>query len=60
MMWPGEEERARERMSEGGKVGQLATPSDAGKTCDRVAARLGVKPRSLVKTIAIIEARKEL
>ena len=52
MMWPGEEERARERMSEGGKVGQLATPSDAGKTRDKVAARLGVKPRSLVKAVA--------
>jgi N6-adenosine-specific RNA methylase IME4/ParB-like chromosome segregation protein Spo0J len=54
-----ERELARQRMSEGGKVGKLSTPSDAGKTRDRIAAPLGVSGRTLERAQAVVEAAQE-
>jgi hypothetical protein len=42
---PLEKLAAKERMSEGGKVGKISTPSEAGKTRDKVGAFAGVTGR---------------
>ena len=54
-----ERELAKQRMSEGGKVGKLSTPSDAGKTRDKIAAPLGVSGRTLEKARADREQRRD-
>ena len=60
MMWPREEERARARQRDGGRAGGRASgklpEALKGETRERVATRLGIKPRSLVKAVAIVEA----
>ena len=56
MMWQGEEARARERQEEGGRAGGQAVgnlpEAYTGRARDKVAARLCVKPRSVVKAVA--------
>jgi ParB/RepB/Spo0J family partition protein len=49
-----ERQLAKQRMSEGGKVGKLSTPS--GKTRDKVAAPLGVSGKTLDKARAVVAA----
>jgi ParB-like chromosome segregation protein Spo0J len=51
---PIEREAARQRMSEGGKVGKISTPS--GKTRDKVGAFAGVSGRTVEKIAAIVTA----
>jgi ParB-like chromosome segregation protein Spo0J len=53
---PIEEAAAKERMSEGGKVGKLSTPSGAGKTRDKVGAFAGVSGRTVEKIGKVMEA----
>jgi hypothetical protein len=53
-----ERELARHRMGEGGKVGKLSTPSDAGKTRDKVAAPLGISGKTLQRAQAVVAAAK--
>jgi hypothetical protein len=43
-------------MSEGGKVGKLSTPSDAGKSRDKIAAQLGISGRTYEKQRAVVAA----
>ncbi len=53
---PIEAAAAKERMSEGGKVGKLSTPSDAGKTRDKIGAFAGVSGRTVEKIAKVVEA----
>ena len=53
---PAEEEAARKRMSEAARVGKVSTPSDAGKTRDKVGKYVGKSGRTLEKQVAIVEA----
>ena len=53
---PIEEAAAKERMSEGGKVGKLSTPSGAGKTRDKVGAFAGVSGKTVEKIAKVVEA----
>jgi autotransporter adhesin len=47
---------AKERMSQGGKVGKIALPSDAGRVRDKVAAVTGVSGRTYEKAKQVVEA----
>jgi N6-adenosine-specific RNA methylase IME4/ParB-like chromosome segregation protein Spo0J len=53
---PIEKAAARERMSEGGKVGKLSLPSNAGKTVDRIGAFAGISGRTVEKIAAVVAA----
>ena len=53
---PIEKAAAKTRMSEGGKVGKLSTPSLAGKTRDKIGAFAGVSGRSVEHIREIVEA----
>jgi ParB/RepB/Spo0J family partition protein len=53
---PLERAAAKERMSEGGKVGKISTPS--GRARDKVAAVIGVSGRTMEKRKAIVEAAR--
>jgi N6-adenosine-specific RNA methylase IME4 len=51
-----ERERAKARMSEGARCGNLATPSEAGRSRDKAAAFAGVSGRHYDKIAAIVAA----
>jgi N6-adenosine-specific RNA methylase IME4 len=53
---PIERAAAKRRMSEGGKVGQISTPSAAGRTRDKIAGFAGVSGRTVAKIAAVCEA----
>jgi ParB-like chromosome segregation protein Spo0J len=53
---PIEEAAAKERMSQGGKVGKISTPSDAGKTRDKIGAFVGISGRTVEKIAAVVDA----
>jgi N6-adenosine-specific RNA methylase IME4/ParB-like chromosome segregation protein Spo0J len=53
---PTERVAARARMIEAAKVGKISTPSDGGKTRDKVAAYVGVSGRTLEKAAAVVAA----
>jgi ParB/RepB/Spo0J family partition protein len=53
---PVEKAAAKARMKEGGRVGKLSTPSDAGKTRDKIGAFAGVSGRTVEKIAAIVDA----
>ncbi len=55
-MLPVETEAARERMAEGARVGKVSTPSDAGKTRDKIGSFAGVSGRTVEKIAAVVEA----
>jgi ParB/RepB/Spo0J family partition protein len=53
---PIEKAAARRRMSEGGKVGKLSLPSDAGKAADKIGAFAGISGRQVEKIAAVVAA----
>jgi len=53
---PLEKAAARQRMSEGGKVGKISTPSAAGKTRDKIGAFAGVSGKTVAKIATVMEA----
>ena len=55
-MEPVEKAAAKERMSEGGKVGKVSTPSNAGRTRDKLGAFAGVSGRTVEKIAAVVAA----
>ncbi len=54
---PLEKAAAKERMSEGARVGKVSTPS--GKTRDKVGALAGISGRTVEKITAIVEAAEQ-
>jgi N6-adenosine-specific RNA methylase IME4 len=56
---PIEQAAARQRMSEGGKAAKVSTPSDAGKTRDKIGAFAGVSGRTVEKIAAVMDAAAE-
>ena len=54
---PLEKAAAKERMSEGARVGKVSTPS--GKTRDKVGALAGISGRTIEKITAIVEAAEQ-
>ena len=55
-MLPTEKEAAKERMSEGGKVGKISTPSEAGRTRDKIGAFAGISGRTVEKISKVVAA----
>ena len=51
-----EKAAARERMSQGGKVGKLSLPSETGKTTDKIGAFAGVSGRTVEKIAQVVAA----
>jgi ParB family chromosome partitioning protein len=51
-----ERAKAKQRMSQGGKGWKISTPSEGGKTRDKVAAVAGVSGRTYEKAKQVVEA----